>query len=280
MKKLILFCLLFIITSVSGRVFAQSVYWGNLTFDYDDSLHNQWQVGRPQKKVFDSAFSPLNALVTDTSKPYAPNDTSVFFIGFPRRFRLAPIASWADPFIYNFSFKYRLDIDTTSLATIEFSNDSGKSWISVLDSMAGGSARDTLVYNTKSWQIWYFNMSALSLSHRTDSFVFRFTFVSGNDTMSKDGWMIDDMHVDYTIERTDGMTDKNSLITYPNPAKNELHIFSPDVITSIAITNMVGQVIYSNECNDMSAYLNISGFSPGMYFLNVNNNIIKKFVKQ
>ena len=42
--------------------------------------NNVWQIGKPQKTVFDSAYSYPNAIVTDTLNPYPVNDTSVFMI--------------------------------------------------------------------------------------------------------------------------------------------------------------------------------------------------------
>jgi len=40
--------------------------------------NNIWQIGKPHKHYFDSAYSKPNVLVTDTSKAYPVNDTSVF----------------------------------------------------------------------------------------------------------------------------------------------------------------------------------------------------------
>ncbi len=45
-----------------------------------DSLNgnNIWQIGKPRKTIFNSAFSPLNAIVTDTSDFYPINNYSSF----------------------------------------------------------------------------------------------------------------------------------------------------------------------------------------------------------
>lgn len=296
MKKLQLFCLLTLIfISNFSTTFAQLGIGNSITFDAGDTLwpyvikidtvnyhHNQWQVGRPQKKVFDSAHSLANALVTDTANVYAPNDTSVFFIGLP--IGLPPI--WqTHAALDEFYFIYKLNTDSSSFATIEFSRDSGKSWISLPDSTRWGVEGDTLVYNDSSkWHYWHFNTGLLYSyeynSYRTDSLIFKFLFVSGNDTMSKDGWMIDDIHVEYYGEGVNEVQKEKLITIYPNPANDWLNLVSHDLITSISISNMVGQVIYEHRYSTKNVQVNTSDFPPGMYFLKVNNSTIEKFVKQ
>src|SRR5262245_14212856 len=48
----------------------------NLTIDTGNH-QNQWQIGRPQKSVFNSALSPEKALLTDSTGFIQPNDTSI-----------------------------------------------------------------------------------------------------------------------------------------------------------------------------------------------------------
>ena len=290
MKKL--YWLFLVVLGSYGTSFAQLSDWNTINFDSADTLwphviiidtvhyhHNQWQVGRPQKTAFDSARSFANALVTDTANAYAPNDTSVFFIGFPRHL---PGHSWIIPWIYNFNFMYKLSMDTTSFAFIDFSTDTGKSWISLPDSIAFGRVEgDTLVCNNSNkWYNWHFNTDLLYYYHHPDSLLFRFTFISGNDTMSKDGWMIDDIHVDYYWEGVTDVKNWARATIYPNPVADYLNVNSANVITDISISNMVGQIIYAHKYNAEHVQVNTSGFPPGMYFLKVNNGLVKKFVKQ
>lgn len=44
------------------------------------SSNNIWQVGQPSKTFFDSAYSPVNAIVTDTINSYPVNNHSAFDI--------------------------------------------------------------------------------------------------------------------------------------------------------------------------------------------------------
>jgi hypothetical protein len=46
---------------------------------YIDTISNQdniWQVGQPNKIIFNTAYSEPNAIITDTSNHYPTNDTS------------------------------------------------------------------------------------------------------------------------------------------------------------------------------------------------------------
>ena len=43
---------------------------------------NIWQIGQPDKAIFDSAFSAPNAIVTDTVNYYPINDSSSFILMF------------------------------------------------------------------------------------------------------------------------------------------------------------------------------------------------------
>ena len=45
---------------------------------FDTSSINVWQIGVPNKIIFDTSYSPNRAILTDTINAYPPNDTSVF----------------------------------------------------------------------------------------------------------------------------------------------------------------------------------------------------------
>ncbi|MFI5135825.1 MAG: hypothetical protein ACHQD9_08235 [Chitinophagales bacterium] len=85
MKKLLL---ILIIVSLHSEIYAQGVPLDeNITFETPDSLlkidttaGNIWEIGRPHKIFFDSAYSLPNAIVTDTLNPYPINNFSTFTI--------------------------------------------------------------------------------------------------------------------------------------------------------------------------------------------------------
>ncbi len=72
----------------------------------------------------------------------------------------------------------------------------------------------------------------------------------------------------------------NALNIYPNPATTTLSITSPDKITQITITNLLGQAVYTQTCNTEQVQVNVASFPAGMYFVKVNDNVVRKFVRE
>ncbi len=66
---------------------------------------------------------------------------------------------------------------------------------------------------------------------------------------------------------------------YPNPANNIIHIKFLDFVTQkneITIYNSQQQIVYHNE--SISDNINIDGLPEGLYFLKINNSIVKFLV--
>jgi len=74
----------------------------------------------------------------------------------------------------------------------------------------------------------------------------------------------------------------NTFVVYPNPASDELTIKSNgDVISSISIVDVVGKVLFAeSNLNSEIKNIDISSFSAGIYFVNINNNLTKKVIKK
>jgi Secretion system C-terminal sorting domain len=73
----------------------------------------------------------------------------------------------------------------------------------------------------------------------------------------------------------------NDKITiYPNPATSQLTITSSDEITTVAITNLIGQAVYAHEYNTEKAQVDIAGLPTGVYLVRINGTEIRKFVKE
>ncbi len=67
---------------------------------------------------------------------------------------------------------------------------------------------------------------------------------------------------------------------FPNPATTALTITSTDKITSIAITNLIGQTVYSNSYHNEEVQVVVADLPEGMYLIKINGTEVKKFVKQ
>ena len=72
----------------------------------------------------------------------------------------------------------------------------------------------------------------------------------------------------------------HDIMLYPNPAENELVVSSGGRITSIAVLNLFGQVVFKGAYNASKVELNISDFPPAVYFVRINNTEVRKFVKE
>ncbi|MFA7326927.1 MAG: lamin tail domain-containing protein [Candidatus Kapaibacterium sp.] len=69
---------------------------------------------------------------------------------------------------------------------------------------------------------------------------------------------------------------------YPNPAKDELNIIYDKGINSILILDLNGKAILSNNnlAPQMEQSINIDYLQTGTYFIKINDNIYKRFVKE
>jgi hypothetical protein len=77
---------------------------------------------------------------------------------------------------------------------------------------------------------------------------------------------------------------ENSVFVFPNPSSNQITLLFPsNEIGKIQITNMFGEIIFSNKINANKEQINVNGFPNGMYlisFINSHNKIQSKFLKQ
>lgn len=76
--------------------------------------------------------------------------------------------------------------------------------------------------------------------------------------------------------------DSSSISMYPNPSNNWVTIDSKEIVDSVSIVNVLGQIMLNKEVNNTSFTLDISNLNPGQYFVNIisnNNKLVKKLVK-
>ena len=71
----------------------------------------------------------------------------------------------------------------------------------------------------------------------------------------------------------------NELVIYPNPAGSTLNI-AGIYIKSVAINNLLGQVVYDHAYGASQVHIDIDGLPAGIYFVKVNGTEVRKFVKQ
>jgi hypothetical protein len=220
-------------------------------------LNNIWQIGKPVKPVFDSAYSQPNALVTDTTSPYPINNVSSF-----------SFTVFSDD-ATTIEFWHRLDTDEgNDGGVIEVSYDSGDSWVDIANSGLGVdnfySLSDTIsaahkpgFSGSSAWQ-----QSTIYGSTFT-YIIFRFTFYSDSLSDNKDGWMIDDILVNCMGTGIENVIDEN-LIIYPNPSSDFVFIKSKnDFANNIVIKNLLGQIVKTVLTNKVD----VSELSNGVYIV-------------
>jgi len=67
---------------------------------------------------------------------------------------------------------------------------------------------------------------------------------------------------------------------HPNPFDDVINIQNVPVGSIIEILNIHGQSMLSQKSSEVSPKLNVSGISPGIYFLKINNSISFKVIKK
>jgi hypothetical protein len=241
MKRGILFSILFLCFLQSN--FAQTI--DTINFEINASRaeidtsnqSNVWQIGKPSKVVFDSAFSLNKAIVTDTLVQYPMGVNSSFKVGF--------VLTGQQPVI---SFKYKMDSDSgKDGGYVDVSFDNGQNWELLTaqtnhpgnGGMVGGnfgmytnSFYDTVdtLYNgqpgfsgqTNGWKQASIQFPCFAVKMGFTFWV-RFTFISDSIQTTNDGWMIDDIVIDNTgicSEVDELQNNKISVSIYPNPISN------------------------------------------------------------
>lgn len=282
------------------RSFGQN--WTNINFDDSVGLNrisidtlilsNIWQIGQPQKSVFNTAYSLPNSILTDTVNPYPSNNNSVFYLGTG--------GDWfMDSHTQTLNFLYRMDSDSLNdYGRIDISLDTGQTWNNILKAENGGGfwwvensmgviviqpdMGDTIVF-TGSTNGWYRFKSEIHLLEQQhyDTIIYRFSFNTDSNVENKDGWIIDDIGYNMLWE---GINDYNYFgIVYPNPANNFICIRTQRLIKSIEIINLFGISLktLTQQCYYLS--VDVSDLNSGIYFCSIlfedGSRNIEKFIK-
>ncbi len=283
------------ISFVSINVSSQTIPWPyteNTDFDtdtflfstiYNDTISNQnniWQIGVPNKIIFNSAYSGNRAILTDTLNPYPINDTSSFIILYPIPLSIQAVIS------HSLRFLYKIDSDTLSdFGKVEMSMDKGISWIDLSDSVFwNGSSSPILTGNSGSWKNYslYFDYNfSQNINSSTDTLLYKFTFISDSIQTNKDGWMIDDIWIADAYENVDKLSKLNKVNIYPNPVNDVINVSVNKSNYTVNIYGLDGKLIYTDA---NTKQIDMSAFANGIYQVVIitDNQILEtiKVVKQ
>lgn len=244
--------------------------------EIDTSISNNiWQIGAPNKSFFSSSYSVPNAIVTDTLNPYPVNNNSVFYYRTSGDYN-------ADAHGAVLEFWYKMDCDTLfDFGKLEISIDTGNTWYNltsgyfwwvVFDSLnnllqASYNSNDTIVFTGKTNGWYKFQCDVFLPEMLLDSIIYRFTFHSSSQSVSRDGWMIDEIGFYTWWESIDNF--KKSYLVFPNPVKDQFTINSSNGIISYKIINTLGFIVKDEKNYNISLIINVSDLPSGLYFYTI-----------
>jgi hypothetical protein len=241
--------------------------------------NNIWQVCVPQKTVFNSAFSPTHAILTDSTGPYPVNNTSSFILKAVR-------IQWSES-SYMIGGMYKFDSDTLKdSGRIEISLDHGATWLNILSDTATFflqwfTPKPVFTGRIHSWRA--FN-AIIWNSFSIDTMYYRFTFFSDNIQTNQEGWMLDDIQVTAHIEGIQDIGSQDEINIYPNPASDRITISAKTYTgeMDVSVYDILGKPALEKTIKN-KADIDISGLSKGIYMVKVigrNKYWVRKIVKE
>jgi hypothetical protein len=300
MKKLLL--ALFSLTSAS---LAFSQYNGSQYFDGADSTfytgpwvngsiyvytdsnpQNIWQVGKPQKVIFDSAATYRNAIVTDTVNPYPVGNTSSFYFDYANHYMSHEILG--------IQWKQKLDMDKgTDGGLVEFSFDYGATWLNAFNNPYvwnffgyDPQNKDTLSTGEyafsgtdSTWKDVWLCYQLDFVASMTDSIKIRFTFKSDSVNNNREGWMIDNLQTHITIMHPVKETAKKDYFNIsPNPADNTIHVELAQatgyhIIEEMELISADGKSLQKWNKIPTRFWFDVSKYPVGQYYLKIRSNL-------
>ncbi|MEZ4918954.1 MAG: hypothetical protein R2792_07575 [Saprospiraceae bacterium] len=219
----------------------------NMPVQIDSTVQgNQWQIGLPQKMLFNTAYSEPNVLVTDTLEQYIPGQLSRCTVSIDSQ--TLGWAPWAWP-RYIFMFAWKMDADPDFAGGfIEASYDGGMHWENIFSDTVyqivffGDGSIDTLwngelgfTGTSDDWQMGLICWGALdylpTVPPLPERIELRFSFDSDSMATPGDGWMLDNLEawpeVIHTVKELESMMEaEEAHRIYPNPASDYINVVS------------------------------------------------------
>jgi len=245
-----------------------------------DSL---WQVGAPSKQIFDEAWSPPNALMTDTLQPYpdsvnswfilefSPNEMCNFFVSWNQKVDLGAgdsclVELSADGIIWNDVYNFCMN---TQLFDLTYYKTDLTTTISEFESWDSGCFFTDTTTGWFQYSLWFHYVFPLKDVLFADSLFMRFRFVSGINTGDREGWMVDDVctgsfFYGWNIAEYDQSLE---ILVYPNPS-SEFISFQADKIVfpvQLVISDTSGKIVSNMALH--SNRIDTGSLPEGLYYL-------------
>ncbi len=261
-------------------------YTNSIIVELDTSSTNVWQIGTPEKSIFDSAATQPYAIVTDTVNFYPVNNIS--------RYRTKLFNTWGPFGILALQWMQKLDMDHDyDGGIVEFSIDEGVSWQNAFNNPYvydfygyDWVNKDTLISGDyafsgtdSTWNnIWLcFDLSWMSFF--PDTIHFRYTLMSDSVDNNKEGWLMDNMIAYFTwIHTINVEAQEEYMKVYPNLTSRFVNITTRKIndfhiIEHIHLINLQGRIVQEWGISPTKFYIDIGHHENGVYFLKVKTNV-------
>ncbi len=283
MKTFILTFLFFILVNTGFSQLTSEYLGGSgqyeLNLDTITTLdsNNIWQIGTPQKTIFDAALTPPNAIITDTVNFYPNNINDQFTI---------TVQKGGGSLYMDFSHRYNTDTLLDG-GTIEVSDDS-INWTNIintpyvevgnfyLNSDTVASLND-VGFSGSSNQWVHSSVGWNRLFGSTDKLYIKFRFASDSVQNDKEGWMIDSIFFSYgTGIGIDEAIEKELFTISPNPFTDytEIELKIPlDKNNTLTLYNAQGQLVKTiTNITSGKLVIDRKELQKGLYYLQLNND--------
>lgn len=261
--------------------FDRDYSWPRIIFYDDSSIANRsWQIGWPNKTIFDKDPLFKKGLCTDTLNVVNSGDTfSVISI-----FKTYGVGMMDCGF--EMSFDYKLDADSGDRAKVELSADTGKTWV---DIMANDTLYDIVWIDGKpllNGQIsklitYHADLSTWAYGENFQKYpvklkwartiLYRFTFIAGSSSRPRDGWLIDNLVFVNCYSDINSIADTPGTFSlYPNPASESLSIRSTNdaSIRQWQIFNLYGEKMSEGDGTNAQT-IDVNHLSNGLYIARI-----------
>ncbi|MEM9987091.1 MAG: T9SS type A sorting domain-containing protein [Bacteroidota bacterium] len=249
----------------------------------DSSMDSLWQIGPPNKHIFDRAFSEKNCIVTDTVASYP--------LGYVARFELTLDGGYIWTYPYTaLTWSQKIDAESgVDGAIVETSYDGGTTWLNVysdstfrpfmnhtpdlqIDTLFNGQVGMTGTLGGHQVALCWGSFEG-TLPPHPDSIIVRFTFVSDSNDTQQEGWMLDDFDAGFAIGAVVDRAPAGWMTIYPNPTQGTIQIINPPTLEAdLEILNAAGQLVFFDR-RDFSlediTTLDVSGLPAGLYWVRI-----------
>ena len=238
--------------------------------DFNNGIPSTWDVANGLLRAYGLSTAHGGAILFNA---YSYDSGTIDELYLP----YADLSNFQSP-VLKFDVAYRqYSTSYSERLRVLYSTDCGQTWTSIYtksgQTLATVSSTTTSSYMPTESH-WRTEMVDLSSISNKEAVILKFEFRSG---YGNNVW-IDNVFVG---DGTGIVENESEFKLYPNPAQNVLNIATEEMIESVEIYNLQGQLVQVENGNVNS--INVSNLATGNYFVRIqtaNNTITRKFTKE